>query len=651
MTEKTGVFICECGENIAGEIDIDKLCKKTGAKEGVDEVLKHKLLCSDDGKKFMEKEIREKNLTKAVVAACSPRQHEETFRTVLKNADLNPFLMQMANIREQCAWTVKDTEKATEKALSLINGAVKRVRHHKPFNVKEIEAKADAMVIGAGAAGIEAALTLAQKGRKVTLVEKRPYVGGQAALYEDVFPGMECSLCMLEPRLDSVLHNDRIEVLTCSEIEEILGFIGNFTVRIRKKPRSVEPSACFGCTDLCIGACPEKTENEYDMGLSERKAIYTPFKGAMPNVPLIDREKCRHFNGSDCSECSKACQFGAIDLNEKEEIIERKPGAIIIAAGFEEFDCSKIPQLGCKEIEDVYTGMEFERILNAQGPTEGKLLKKDGSAPESAVIIHCVGSRSEKYNNYCSKVCCLNSLKFSHMMKEKNNEMRIKHIYRDMTLPDKEGQKIFDEARENGIKFIRVEETNDIKIEKDLGGIKITPPNSDPIHTDIVILSASIQGNSSLKKLSEMLDFEITEGGFAEELHNRLSPVSTAVEGIYIAGCAQGPKNIPEAVSSACAAAGKILSRLLPGDKIKLEEVTAQIEEDLCSGCRTCIQLCPFKAISFNKEKNISEINEALCKGCGTCVSGCPSSASSSRLFTETQISSEISGLLEGSDE
>ncbi|MGM0568115.1 MAG: FAD-dependent oxidoreductase [Elusimicrobiota bacterium] len=572
MTEKIGIYVCGCGDNIAGKIDIEELKGRLERNKPGHVVESHKLLCSNEGKEFLEKEIKNKKLTKLVIAACSPRQHEETFRKVLESAGLNPYLFQMTNIREQCAWVTEDGDKAVDKAYSFIKGALSRVSNHEAIKVKEIDASADGLVIGGGVAGIEAALTLAQKGRKVVLVEKNPYIGGNVARCEHAFPSMECASCMLEPKMDEVLHNERIEVLTCSEVEEVLGFVGNFTVKIRKNPRLIDAEKCFGC-DACYEPCPVSVKNEYMENLSERKAIYTPFAGAMPNVPLIDRKNCLRFKGQECSACSEACAFDAVDFSQEEEVIERKAGGIVVAAGFEEFDCSEVKNLGYKKLAEVYTGMEFEMLFNTSGPTGGKILTKDGKKPESVAIVHCVGSRTQDYNNYCSEVCCLNSLKFASLLKEKDKDLKVYQFYRDFSLPGKKGESFLRKAENEGVDFIRVEDTNQLKLSKNGEKIEIDMScfkEKDSIAVDMVVLSSSLQGNSSLVELSKMLEFDMGEGGFVEEIHEKLSPVSTAVEGVYVAGCAQGPKDIAASVVSGSASAGKILSKLVPGSKLRL---------------------------------------------------------------------------------
>jgi len=413
-SEKIGVFICECGPNIKNAIDIDEMITSVGKKENIVLVKAFGLLCSDEGKGLIKRDIEDCGLTRVVIAACSPKEHETTFRRVLIEAGLNPYLLQIANIREQCAWVVKDKNLATRKARSIVEAAIKRVVHHEPLEKREIECQSDVLIVGAGITGISAALSLAQKNRKVYLVEREPCIGGKVALYQEVFPNLECASCMLAPKLDEVLHNENIELLTCSEVTEALGFYGNFIFNVEEKARFVDIKTCVGC-GACFEVCPVKVKNEYNEGLDERKAIYIPYAGALPNAPVIDREHCLHFIGHKCDACQKVCPFSSINLNETDKKYEIKAGAAILATGFDQFDLKGLEMYGYGKIDNVYTGLEFERLLNSGGPTAGKILLKNGSSPEKIALVHCAGSRTEKYNEYCSDVCCTYLLKFAHL--------------------------------------------------------------------------------------------------------------------------------------------------------------------------------------------------------------------------------------------
>ncbi|MFW6134159.1 MAG: 4Fe-4S binding protein [Elusimicrobiota bacterium] len=651
MKEKIGVYVCGCSGNISDSLDVDALVDFASNREDVAIAKRHKLLCSKDGKEFLKKEIQENGLTRVVIAACTPKQHEATFMKVLEDAGLNPYLMQMANIREQVAWVTKDKDAATEKAKIFINAAINRVALHEPLERKKIDINPNGLIIGGGVAGIGASLLLAQKGRNAILVEKNPSIGGRTVGYEDVFPNLECATCMLEPKLDEVLHNDNIEVLTYSEVEEVLGFYGNFVARIRKKARSVDMEKCIGCA-ACFEVCPVSVKNKFNEGLNERKAIYVPFAGALPNVPVIDRENCIRFKGEECSACQEACPFDAIDYDEEDEVVEREVGGIVVGTGFDIFDCKKIPNLGYGKYPEVYNSLEFERLLSSTGPTEGKIQMKNGQEPKSVGIIHCVGSRNEKYNKHCSSVCCMYSLKFAAMLKEKVEGIEVFQFYRDFTLPGKGSQQFCDRVKEQGVEFIHVQEPNDINITEEGDKLKVSSKlvngEEKQISVDMVILSPAIESSSDASKISELLSIDRGEDGFFEELHGKIDSTKTATDGILIAGCAQGPKDIQSSISEGGATAGQILSELVPGGKLELEAIIAEIDEDLCSGCKTCILVCPYKAITYNEEDKVAEVSEVLCKGCGTCVAACPSGAAKGRHFTLEQIFSEISGLISG---
>ncbi len=666
MAERIGVFVCECGPNIKEAIDLDTVVTFAQRLKNVVMAKPFNLLCSEAGKKLIEEDIKTYNLTRVVIAACSPREHEHTFKKVLSNAGLNPYLLQLVNIREQCAWVIKNKTLATEKAKAMIQAAVERVIHHEPLESKEIECQMDALVVGAGIAGISAALTLAQKNRKVYLVEKSPVIGGKVARYEKVFPTLECASCVLDPVLDKVLHNEQIELLTLSEIQEVLGFFGNFIVKVKKNARCVDTKTCIGC-GACFEVCSVKVKNEYNEGLDERRAIYIPYAGALPNVAVIDKEHCLHFQAEGCNACQNACPFGSINYEENDEVQELRVGAIVLATGFDVFDPKRAPQYGYGKIDNVYTSLEFERLLNSNGPTGGKILLKNGQPPKKIALIHCAGSRTKKYNEYCSGVCCMYSLKFAHMVNEQLPDSSISEFYSDFCLPGKESQGFFNNLLDkNGIEFVRVKDLDSIKFSEKKGKVLIQYKDAHgdmkKAPFDLAVLSVAIEAAKDAQDLARIFDIPQGEGGFFTEEHTELSPASTIKEGIFIAGCAQGPKDVQSTVAQGQAAAGNILSRLIPGEKLVLEAITATVDEDLCSGCKICIGLCPYKAITYNspslpfskggqegfsdEKGEIATINEVLCRGCGICAAACPSGAIKAKHFTDKQIFTEIEGLL-----
>lgn len=650
MTERIGVYICECGPNIKDATDLDDIVDFAHGLDNVVLARTFRLLCSDEGKEFLKKEIKEQNLTRVVIAACSPKEHEIDFKKVLKEAGLNPFLLQIANIREQCAWVIKDKSLATEKAKVTLKAAVKRVLKHEQLETKEMECQTDVLVIGAGITGISAALTLAQKGRKVYLVEKSPCLGGKVTRYEEVFPNMECAPCMLDPLLDEVLHDEHIELLTLSEVQEVLGSYGNFIVKVKTKARFIDPKTCIGC-GACFEVCPVNVKNEYNEGLNERKAIYIPYAGSLPNVAVIDKEHCLNFRGKDCSACQQACPFACINYDETDQVKELQVGAIVLATGFDLFDLKKVPQYGHGKIENIYTSLEFERLLSSTGPTGGNILLKNGQPPKKIALIHCVGSRSKKYNEYCSEVCCLYLLKFAHLAKKKLPEVSVVDIYSDFCLPGKSSQGFFNKvAEEKGIENLYVKDLDSIRVMKENGGIVIKYVDGDGqskgFTCDMVVLAPSLEGSRDAKDLARVFDILQDQTGFFIEEHPMIKPVSTTTEGIFIAGCAQGSKDIPTSVAQGQSAAGRILSRLVPGEKLVLETMIAVVDEELCSGCKTCVGICSYNAINYDSKKKQAVVNEVLCRGCGTCVASCPSGALKGRHSTDEQISVEITGLL-----
>jgi heterodisulfide reductase subunit A2 len=650
MDARIGVYICNCGTNVAENVDVELIAKQAAGLPDVVAAKTHNLLCSEDGKAFLENEILSGRLDRVVVAACSPRQHEPTFQKVCLKAGLNPFLMQMTNIRELCSWVTPDRAAATDKAAHLVRAAVARVKMHVPLETPEVECCPDALVIGAGVAGIEAALLLAQKGRKVVLVEKTPCIGGMVTRYEEVFPTMECATCMLEPKMDEILHNDNIELLTLSEVEEVLGFFGNFTVRIRRKARYVDPANCFGC-NACLEPCPVKVDDEYNEGLNKRGAIYVPYAGALPNVPAIDRENCLRFQGKECSACADACGFGAIVFDQEDEIIERKVGGFIVASGAGVFDCSALPDLGYRRLDNVVTALELERMVSSTGHTGGKIVLKNGEPPKRVAFIHCVGSRSKSTRNYCSAVCCMTGMKLARNILHKlDGNVAIQMFHSDLCIPGELGQEFLDGTADAGIKFVRVGDMDGVKIEaknKELAVSYSDSCGAGKIESaDLVVLLPAIVPGPDTEQISKLFSIDVNKRGFFAETHGHLDPVSTPLNGMFIAGCAQGPADVRTSVLQGKAAAGEILSALVPGEKLEVETITTFIDGEMCSGCRCCNALCPYKAISFDEEKKISIVNEVLCRGCGTCAAACPSGAAHSKYFENIQIMAEIEGVL-----
>ncbi|MBW2107651.1 MAG: CoB--CoM heterodisulfide reductase iron-sulfur subunit A family protein [Deltaproteobacteria bacterium] len=648
-TVRIGVFICECGPNIKNAVDLDGLSRFARGLDNVVVAERFALLCSLEGKDTLAKEIQRHRLTRVVIAACSPKEHEHTFKQVMAQAGLNSFLLQIANIREQCAWVISDKTRATQKAQAILEAAVNRVARHEPLEIREIACLPDVVVVGAGMAGISAALTLAQKDRKVHLVEKAPCIGGKVARYEDLFPNLECASCVLDPLLDAVLHHPNIQLWTLSEVKNVLGYFGNYTVEIITKARHVDLQTCIGC-GACVEVCPVSVQNEYNEGLDTRKAVYLPYPGALPNLAAIDETHCLRWQSQDCESCQQACPFGSIDYQETDRNMSLKAGAVVIATGFDLFDVTKAPQYGYGKIDNIYTALEFERLVNANGPTQGKLILKDGRVPESIVLIHCVGSRTPRYHQHCSGVCCSYLFKFAHQIRKKIPDATITSLYTDMCLPGKEAQPFSDKiAQKTGLKKIRIKDPAAVTITQDHGRPRVTYTDacdaSKSVVADMVVLAPAITGTKDASSLGTLFDIPLGGSGFFVEEQTSLAPVSTPIEGVFVAGCAQGPKEIQAAVSQGQAAAGKILSQLVPGQKRALEAMTAAVDTELCSGCKICLGLCPYKAIVFDDTQQVAGIEEVLCRGCGICAATCPSGAISARHFTDAQLGAEIESL------
>ncbi len=450
----------------------------------------------------------------------------------------------------------------------------------------------------------------------------------------------------------SVRSHKNIELMTYSEVVEVSGYVGNFQVKIRKKPRYVDDSKCTGC-GTCQEKCPIKVDNEFDAGIGKRKAIYTPFPQAVPNVPVIDTEHCTYFLKGKCRACEKFCEAKAIDYEQKEKVIEAEVGNIIVTTGFDSFDPSVMVQMGYGQYANVITGIQFERMSNASGPTDGKILLKDGTSPKSVAILHCIGSRDTNYHKYCSRVCCMYSLKFSHLLREKVPEATVYQLYIDMRCAGSGYEEFYERLQEEGVNFIRGKagEVTDIPEKPEEKGKLMVIVEDTLIRrkrrlpVDMVVLSCALEPRSDAESVARTFSLSRKADGFFLEKHPKLDPVATTTDGVFIAGCCQSPKDIPDTVAQASAAAARVLAMITKGN-VELESTTAVVDEERCAGCKICIGLCSYKAITYDEEKKVVHINEALCKGCGTCVAACPSGAIKGRHFTTEQIMSEIEGVL-----
>jgi heterodisulfide reductase subunit A len=599
---------------------------------------------------MIKTDIRELGLTRVVVASCSPLMHESTFRRAVEDAGLNPFLFQMANIREQCSWITEDKELATARAKAIVSGAVMRVNFNEPLQVQKVPVNPNVLVVGGGITGIEAALQIADSGKKVYLVEKEPTIGGYMARFDKTFPTLDCAACILTPKMVSVGQHENIALLTYSDVADFSGYVGNFTVKIRKRPRYVDEDKCTGCGQ-CEQKCPLSVPSEFDCKLGKRKAIYRPFPQAVPSTPVIDKEHCLYFTKGVCKVCARLCPRGAINFEQAEKYIEAQVGSAILATGFDLFDPSRIKEYGYGRLPNVITSLEFERLTHASGPTAGKIQLKNGKLPESVAIVHCVGSRDKNYNEYCSRVCCMYSLKTAHLVHEKT-DAKVYEFYIDMRAFGKGYEEFYKRLLQEDVTFIRgrlAEITDFAQNPSEKGKLIVVAEDTllgivRRVPVDMVILSVGLEPRKDTAQLAQIFRVSRSKDGFFLEKHPKLAPVSTAGDGIYVAGSCQSPKDIPDCVAQGAAAAANVLS-LIDRKEVELEPTIAHINGEACSGCKICVDLCPYNAITFDETNNRAEITSAHCKGCGVCVAACPSGAIEQQNFTNKQLLAEVEAI------
>ncbi|MCL7389576.1 MAG: CoB--CoM heterodisulfide reductase iron-sulfur subunit A family protein [Thaumarchaeota archaeon] len=649
MDRKIGVYICHCGLNIASTVNVQKLTEFAQGLEGVVIARDCPYMCSDPGQELIKKDIKEYGLTNVVVASCSPTMHGPTFQKVCEEAGLNPYMFQMVNIREHVSWVTDDVEKATEKAKLLVAAAVNRVKFHEPLEKIHVPLTQSVLIVGGGITGIEAALKLANSGKKVYLVEREPSIGGRMAQLEKTFPTLDCASCILTPKMVDVASNPNITILAYSEIKEVSGYIGNYKVKVVKKPRYVDENKCIGC-GLCATKCPSKVLDEFNMGLSYRKAIYIPFPQAVPRKYTIDRGRCLYFTKNICRVCERFCPTKAINFEQKPEEITLEVGAVILATGYDVFDPSVIKRYGYGRYKNVYTGLEVERLTSASGPTNGRIILRDGRTPSTVVIIHCVGSRDENYHVYCSRVCCMYAMKLAHLIKERAPNSTVYELYIDIRAHGKGYEEFYRRVQEEGVIFIRGKAAE--ITESDNGKLIVTFEDTllgkvQQIEADMVVLATALEPRKDARELARIFNIPVDKNGFFLERHPKLAPVSTVNRGVFVAGACQGPKDIPDSVAQGAAAAAEALALLSQG-VVEAEPVIAEVNKDLCSGCRICISVCPYNATVFDRESKTASVREVLCQGCGTCVASCPSGARTLRQrgFTDKQIIAEIEAVL-----
>ena len=642
--KRTGFFICHCGVNIAGTVKVDKVAEEMAKHPGVVFSKDYVYMCSDPGQNLIVDAIKEEKLDNVVISCCSPTLHETTFRNATKSAGLNQFHCEIANVREQCSWVHKDMDKATAKAIKISKNAVERVRRNEALEPLAIPVTRKALVIGGGIAGIQAALDLANSGYEVVMVERSPSIGGHMIQLSETFPTLDCSQCILTPKMVEVSKHPKIKLLTSSEVQEVSGYVGNFKVKILKKPTYVDPDKCTLC-DECTQVCPVVVPNEFDVNLTGRRAIYIPFPQAIPATYTLDIKSCPGLLPIACGKCADVCKPKAIDYDMQPEILEEEIGTIIVATGYDLLDKEEMAEYGYGKYADVLDGLQFERLLSASGPTRGEVLRpSDHKVPKEVVFIQCSGSRDpELYCAYCSKICCMYTAKHAMLYKHKVHDGQAYIFYIDI----RSGGKGYEEfvqrtLEEDNTLYLRgkvskiFEEKGKIKVR----GVDTLIGKEVEIDADMVVLAQAMRPSKGSDELAKKLKVAVDKDGFLSEAHPKLKPVESVTAGMFFAGAAQAPKDIPEAVAQASGAAAKSIT-ILSQEQLYHSPTVAKVLLNLCTGCGMCVAVCPYEAISLENKK--AAVNEVLCEGCGTCQATCLRAAIQVRNLTPLQVHEMIS--------
>ena len=656
---RIGVYVCHCGLNIAGTVDVENVTEYAKGLPDVTVARHYAYMCSEPGQRMIQDDIKSHKLDRIVIATCSPRMHEETFRRAVAETGLNPYLVEIVNLREHVSWAhTHEPEKATEKAKDLVRMGVARARLLEPLEKRKVKVEKSVLVVGGGIAGIQASLDLANTGFKVYLVEKSPSIGGRMAQLDKTFPTLDCSACILTPKMVDVAKHRNIILLTNAEITDVKGFVGNYEVSILKKPRYVDAKKCVGC-ELCTKACPVKIPDKFNENLTEKRAIYIYSAHAVPKIAVIDPDRCLRLKtkkGSVCGKCQEVCEAKAIAFEQEPKTIQVKVGGVVMAVGSEVFDASRMAELGYGRFKNVISNIEFERMSDASGPTGGKILSPhSGKAPKSIVFVQCVGSRDKRFHAYCCRVGCMVTLKQAILAREKILEdVRIYVCYIDLRAFGKGYDEFYSRARDMDIDFVagvpsEIHCSPDGSLYFDVydkGTNKLLE-----MHADLVVLGTGLVPNADLERISSLFHASRSADGFLLEAHPKLRPLESAVAGIFLAGACQGPKDIPDTVAQASGAAAKAIDLLSSGE-IELEPLRAVVDKDLCSGCKICESICPFIAIEMKpepgkgEEKSRAEVIEAMCQGCGLCSSACPTGAIRIQQFSNPQVLTQVQAAL-----
>jgi heterodisulfide reductase subunit A len=640
--KKLGVFICHCGVNIAGTVDVKSVAEKMGKVEDVAFSTDYIYMCSEPGQQIIREAIREKGLEGAVIACCSPSMHENTFRKAVSSQGMNPYLCEIANIREQCSWVhQKEKEEATRKAAEIISATLEKIRMNESLEAIAMDINHKVLVIGGGIAGLTASLDLADGGYEVLLVEREAALGGHMAQLARTFPDLDPAPEGLISKASEVARHPKIRLLCFSELEDVKGYVGNFDLAILKKATSVDWIKCNGC-GLCMKKCPVEYVSPFERGLGMQKAIDLLHPLSIPGKPIIHRDHCRYFLDKSCRRCEEACPEKAIDFEQKDERVQEKVGAIIVATGYELYPKERLGEYGYGEIPDVIDGLTFERMVSPNGPTKGKILRpSDGKVPKEMVFIQCVASRDpDRYMPYCSRICCMYTAKHAKIYKEQVPEGQPYVFYMDIRSDCKGYEEFLQKTIEEGkILYLRgrvsrvFQEDGKVRVL----GVDTLTGRMVEVAADMVVLATAIVPSDGVKDLAAKLRATVDRHGFLTEAHIKLYPVESSTKGIYLAGCGQSPKDISDTVSQASATASKVQA-LLSKDQLLQDPLIAFVDENICSGCGICVEVCPYEAREMDDRRGVSVVHQALCQGCGACIAACPNFACELRNGSANQV-------------
>ncbi len=657
---RIGVYVCHCGLNIAGVVDVKAVAAYARELPGVVLSKDYVYMCSEPGQGLIQEDIRKHRLDRVVIATCSPRMHEDTFRRAVAEAGLNAYMIEIVNLREQVAWPhAHKPEEATEKAKTLVRMCVARVKQLEPLQRKTVLVDKHVLVLGGGIAGIQATLDLANAGFKVYLVEKSPSIGGRMAQLDKTFPTLDCSACILTPRMVDVAKHPNVTLMTNAEVTAAEGYVGNYEITVQKNPSFVDESKCVGC-ELCSKACPVKVPDGFNVGLTHTRAISIYSPHSVPKTARIDKNYCLRLKTGKkevCGKCLTACEAKAIDFEQKPETVRLKVGGVILAVGSKVFDASAMTEFSYGRFPNVVSNMEFERISDASGPTGGKIISpRTGKQPQSIVFVQCVGSRDRRFHDYCCRVGCMVTLKQAILAREKlGDNVNIYVCYNDLRAFGKGYEEFYARAREMNIDFVGGF-PSDIRMKPDgslyfdvfeCGTAKLLE-----MRADMVVLASGLVPNDDLTNINELFHVSRSADGFLLEAHPKLRPLESSTAGVFLAGACQGPKDIPDTVAQASGVAARVIDLLSKGE-IELEPLKAIVDEDLCSGCRVCESLCPFAGIEIKTREESSpnafraEVVEAMCQGCGLCGAACPTGAIKMQQYSSKQVIVQVDAACE----